>query len=196
MQTAEHGQCLDPPLERRLPRDRLLLFKSLMRPGRVVEELAAESAGEAFGKRVHVWRPRCGSYHARARRLEHGCGARSIVAFRVCCAHQPSVGFNEKSLRRMSQFSMAFPEREIVATVSRELGWSHFIELIPLKEPLKRAFYAEMCRVERWSVLLTSPTGGPVPSRRASHSSQRSGKVHSLMVRSRENILLEAARAW
>jgi len=61
-------------------------------------------------------------------------------------------GFNEKSLRRMSQFSMAFPEREIVATVSRELGWSHFIELIPLKDPLKRAFYAEMCRVERWSV--------------------------------------------
>jgi len=32
------------------------------------------------------------------------------------------------------------------------LGWSHFVELIPLKEQLKRDFYAEMCRVERWSV--------------------------------------------
>jgi predicted nuclease of restriction endonuclease-like (RecB) superfamily len=40
---------------------------------------------------------------------------------------------------------------QIVATLSRQLGWSHFVELIPL-EPLPREFYAEMCRVERWSV--------------------------------------------
>lgn len=32
------------------------------------------------------------------------------------------------------------------------MGWSHFVELITLKEQLKRDFYAEMCRVERWSV--------------------------------------------
>jgi predicted nuclease of restriction endonuclease-like (RecB) superfamily len=32
------------------------------------------------------------------------------------------------------------------------LTWTHFIVLIPLKNPLKRDFYAEMCRVERWSV--------------------------------------------
>ena len=33
-----------------------------------------------------------------------------------------------------------------------KLGWSHFVEIIPLKDDLKRDFYAEMCRVERWSV--------------------------------------------
>jgi predicted nuclease of restriction endonuclease-like (RecB) superfamily len=32
------------------------------------------------------------------------------------------------------------------------LGWSHFKEIIPLKDELQRDFYAEMCRVERWSV--------------------------------------------
>ena len=37
-------------------------------------------------------------------------------------------------------------------TLSRQLGWSHFVAIIPLDEDLKRDFYAEMCRVERWSV--------------------------------------------
>jgi predicted nuclease of restriction endonuclease-like (RecB) superfamily len=32
------------------------------------------------------------------------------------------------------------------------LTWTHFIALIPLKDPLQRDFYAEMCRMERWSV--------------------------------------------
>jgi len=41
---------------------------------------------------------------------------------------------------------------EIVATLSQQLGWSHFVELLPLKKHLQRDFYAEMCRVERWSV--------------------------------------------
>jgi predicted nuclease of restriction endonuclease-like (RecB) superfamily len=31
------------------------------------------------------------------------------------------------------------------------LSWSHFKLLIPLKEPLKRDFYATMCRAEGWS---------------------------------------------
>ncbi len=61
-------------------------------------------------------------------------------------------GFSEKTLRRMMQFAEVFPDREIVATLSRQLSWSHFSELLPLKEPLQREFYAEMCRVERWSV--------------------------------------------
>lgn len=61
-------------------------------------------------------------------------------------------GFSEKSLRRMLQFSRVFSQGEIVATLSRQLGWSHFKEIIPLKDDLQREFYAEMCRIERWSV--------------------------------------------
>lgn len=61
-------------------------------------------------------------------------------------------GFAEKSLRRMMQFAEVFPDEAIVATLSRQLSWSHFIEILPLKQPLEREYYAELCRVERWSV--------------------------------------------
>jgi predicted nuclease of restriction endonuclease-like (RecB) superfamily len=60
-------------------------------------------------------------------------------------------GFAEKSLRRMVQFAEAFPDPEIVAALRRQLSWAHFRALIPLKDPLKREFYAEMCRSEGWS---------------------------------------------
>jgi hypothetical protein len=62
------------------------------------------------------------------------------------------IGFAEKNLRRMIQFAEAFPDELIVVTLSRELGWSHFVAIIPLDNDLKRDFYSEMCRIERWSV--------------------------------------------
>jgi predicted nuclease of restriction endonuclease-like (RecB) superfamily len=61
-------------------------------------------------------------------------------------------GFAEKNLRRMIQFAEVFPDERIVVSLIRQLSWTHFIALIPLKGPLQREFYAEMCRVERWSV--------------------------------------------
>ena len=60
-------------------------------------------------------------------------------------------GFGEKNLRRMVQLAQAFPDEEIVAALRRQLGWTHFKALLPLDDPLKRSFYAEMCRIERWS---------------------------------------------
>lgn len=61
-------------------------------------------------------------------------------------------GFVEKSLRRMIQFAEVFPDQEIVNGLTRQLTWSHFRLLLPLKDPLKRDFYAEMCRIEKWNV--------------------------------------------
>jgi predicted nuclease of restriction endonuclease-like (RecB) superfamily len=61
-------------------------------------------------------------------------------------------GYGVRNLARMIKLAETFPDREIVSTLSRQLGWSHFIEIIPLDDPLKRDFYAEMCRLERWSV--------------------------------------------
>jgi predicted nuclease of restriction endonuclease-like (RecB) superfamily len=61
-------------------------------------------------------------------------------------------GFNYSALTRMVRFAEVLPHKKIVATLSQELSWSHFVVLIALKEPLQREFYAEMCRVERWSV--------------------------------------------
>ena len=53
-------------------------------------------------------------------------------------------GFTEKNLRRMVQFAEAFPEEEIVVTLSRQLGWIHFVAILPLRDNLKRDFYAIM----------------------------------------------------
>lgn len=61
-------------------------------------------------------------------------------------------GFNHSALTRMIKFSVVFPDQAIVATLSRQLSWTHFIALIPLKQPLEREAYAEMCRIEHWSV--------------------------------------------
>ena len=52
----------------------------------------------------------------------------------------------------MIQFAEVFPDKEIVVSLIRQLSWTHFIALIPLKDDLRRNFYAEICRVERWSV--------------------------------------------
>ena len=35
--------------------------------------------------------------------------------------------------------------------MSAQLGWTHLRHIIYLDDPLKRDFYAEMCRIERWS---------------------------------------------
>jgi len=61
-------------------------------------------------------------------------------------------GFSRPNLTRMIRFAEVFPNPDIVAALSRTLGWSHFVEIIFLKNDLQRDFYAEMCRVERWSV--------------------------------------------
>ena len=61
-------------------------------------------------------------------------------------------GFGYPALTRMVRFAEWMTDERILATLSQELSWSHFIELLPIKEPLARDFYAEMCRVERWDV--------------------------------------------
>ena len=42
--------------------------------------------------------------------------------------------------------------KQIVATLSRQLWWSHFVEVIPLKEELQREFYLTMAYSQRWGV--------------------------------------------
>ena len=61
-------------------------------------------------------------------------------------------GFSYATVNRAIQFSELFPDPEIVSTLSTQLSWSHFMELLPIKEPLARDFYAEMCRIEHWDV--------------------------------------------
>jgi len=61
-------------------------------------------------------------------------------------------GFEAKNLRRMVQFAQAFPEPEKVAALMRQLSWTHFLQLIPVKTEDARWFYAQQCLQARWSV--------------------------------------------
>ena len=77
-------------------------------------------------------------------------------------------GFSHTELTRMVQFAQAFPEEAIVVTLSQQLSWSHFHALLPIKDPLARDFYAEMCRIERWDVrTLRQKIGGMLFQRTA-----------------------------
>lgn len=59
-------------------------------------------------------------------------------------------GFGRRNLFRMIRFAEFFPDPEIVTALRTQLGWTHFRELIAIEDPLKRDFYAEICRMEKW----------------------------------------------
>ena len=61
-------------------------------------------------------------------------------------------GYSRPNIFRMIKFAKQFPDRDIVSTLSRQLSWSHFVIICSIDDDLKRDFYAEMCRVQRWSV--------------------------------------------
>ena len=60
-------------------------------------------------------------------------------------------GFGRRSLFNMVRFAEVYPDPQIVQSLIAQLSWTHFQRIIPLKDDLARDFYAEMCRVERWS---------------------------------------------
>jgi predicted nuclease of restriction endonuclease-like (RecB) superfamily len=61
-------------------------------------------------------------------------------------------GFSEKTLRHCIQFADVLPDFQIVSTLSRQLSWSHFREIIYLPDDLQRQFYLKMSELDRWSV--------------------------------------------
>ena len=79
-------------------------------------------------------------------------GKQIVVSVARQLTAQYGRSFEEKSLRRMMQFALVFDDEQIVATLWRQLSWSHFKVLIPIKDELKLNFYTQMCRIEGWSV--------------------------------------------
>ncbi len=61
-------------------------------------------------------------------------------------------GFNYSALTRMQKFYLSFSEYEIVATLSQQLSWSHFILLLAIKNQQAQDFYAHMSATEHWSI--------------------------------------------
>lgn len=61
-------------------------------------------------------------------------------------------GFESRNLRRMVKFAQAFPDAEIVSTLSTQLSWSHLVVIVALKTPEARRFYAQRAAQDGWSV--------------------------------------------
>jgi predicted nuclease of restriction endonuclease-like (RecB) superfamily len=80
-----------------------------------------------------------------------GYGEQIVSAVSRELAAEFGQGFSEKNLWHMIHFVEVFRNEEIVSALRRELSWTHFKQIIYLDDPLKRDFYAEMCRIERWS---------------------------------------------
>ena len=79
-------------------------------------------------------------------------GARVIDQIGDRLAVEFGRGFEAKNLRRMVTFAQVFPDPQIVATLSRQLSWSHFKEIFSLKDPHQRLYYAHTAGTECWSV--------------------------------------------
>jgi len=60
-------------------------------------------------------------------------------------------GWSERNLAYMVRLAEMFPDNTILQALSAKLSWSHFKTIIYLDDPLKRDFYAEMCRIESWN---------------------------------------------
>ncbi|HEX9911186.1 MAG TPA: PDDEXK nuclease domain-containing protein [Desulfatiglandales bacterium] len=77
-------------------------------------------------------------------------------------------GFTARNLANMVKFAEVFQDEKILHTLRAKLSWSHFRLIIYLDDDLKRDFYAEMCRIEGWSVrTLEKKIGGMLFERTA-----------------------------
>ena len=78
-------------------------------------------------------------------------GDEIVQALAAQLAGEFGAGFSRRNLFNMVRFSEVFGDFKIVQALTAQLGWTHFTHIIRLDDPLKREFYAEMCRIERWS---------------------------------------------
>ncbi|MGD9107741.1 MAG: PDDEXK nuclease domain-containing protein [Gammaproteobacteria bacterium] len=83
-------------------------------------------------------------------RAKYGAGIIDTLADKLQIKFGSS--FGRRVIYRCIQFAKLFPDEQIVISLSNHLKWSHFVFLLNIENKLKREFYAEMCRIERWSI--------------------------------------------
>ena len=60
-------------------------------------------------------------------------------------------GFTKTNLFNMIRFAEVYPDAQIVHALRGQLSWTHLRQIIYLPDDLRREFYTQMCRIERWS---------------------------------------------
>ena len=82
-------------------------------------------------------------------RAEYGKQVVATIAQQLSTTY--GKGWGEKQLRQCMQFALVFPDEQIVYALRRQLSWTHLRSIIYMDDPLKRSFYVEMCKLEKWS---------------------------------------------
>lgn len=112
-----------------------------------------------IGKRIH-------QDILKEKRADYGAEIVSTVSKQLLKEY--GRGFSKPNLSRMMAIFEYFPDPKILQTLSAKLSWSHFVEILPINDPLKRDFYTEMCRIENWGVrTLRDKIGGMLYERTA-----------------------------
>ena len=59
--------------------------------------------------------------------------------------------FSKRNLFHMIKFYKVFSDEKIVYSLSTQLTWTHIRSLITIEDELKRTFYIEMAKLDKWS---------------------------------------------
>jgi len=78
-------------------------------------------------------------------------GKQIVRALSVQLEAEFGKGWGEKQLRQCMQLAQVFPDQQIVYALRRQLSWTHLRSIIYMEDPLKREFYIEMSKLEKWS---------------------------------------------
>lgn len=79
-------------------------------------------------------------------------GAKIVSTVSRLLTERFGTGYQRANIFRMLRVAREFPDEEIVSTLSRQLTWSHFVELSVISDPTKRLFYQQMSILYHWSV--------------------------------------------
>lgn len=82
-------------------------------------------------------------------RADYGKQVVSELAARLTAEY--GTGWGENQLRKCMKFAQTFVDEAIVYALRTQLSWTHLRILMFMDDPLKRGFYLEMCRLEKWS---------------------------------------------
>jgi predicted nuclease of restriction endonuclease-like (RecB) superfamily len=79
-------------------------------------------------------------------------GKQGVATLAAYLTREYGRGWGEQQLWRCLRVAESFPDEQILYALCKELTWSHLRLLMFIDDPLKRDFYIEIARLERWSV--------------------------------------------
>jgi len=78
-------------------------------------------------------------------------GEQIVKSVSIKLMKQYGRGYSKRNLLNMIKFNKIYNDIEIVQSLIAQLSWTHIQIIISIDDPLKREFYVEMIKLDRWS---------------------------------------------